>query len=104
MRQEIGIKMRALVLDRLSRNFVSPTVPIVCGLSLAFIACVYGSLEPDIGRSGQARGGGRVSPFPTASAQDVADTIAMGMRASLEPNSLRRPPRTNRPTRPRSRS
>lgn len=85
MRQEIGIKMRALVLDRLSRNFVSPTVPIVCGLSLAFIACVYGSLEPQTDDLARLAAEAEASQFPTASAQDVADTIAMGMRASFEP-------------------
>jgi len=84
MRQEIGIKMRALVLDRLSRDIVSPTVPLVCGLSLAFIACVYGSLEP------QAQDPARLAAMTEATeaqanAQDVAETIAMGMRASLEP-------------------
>ena len=85
MRQEIGIKMRALVLDRLSRNFVSPTVPIVCGLSLAFIACIYGSLEPPADDLGRLAAEAEASQFQTASAQDVADTIAMGMRASFEP-------------------
>jgi hypothetical protein len=76
--------MRALVLDRLSRDIMSPTVPIVCGLSLAFIACVYGSLEP------QAQDPARLAAMTEAAeaqanAQDVAETIAMGMRASLEP-------------------
>ncbi len=84
MRQEIGIKMRALVLDRFSRDIVSPTVPIVCGLSLAFIACVYGSLEP------QAEDMARLAAMTEATqlqanAQDVAETISMGMRASFEP-------------------
>ena len=84
MRQEIGLKMRAFVLDRLSRDIVSPTVPIVCGLSLAFIACVYGSLEP------QAEDPARLAAMTqateaAANAQDVAETIAMGMRASFEP-------------------
>ncbi|HTO78272.1 MAG TPA: DUF2778 domain-containing protein [Methylocystis sp.] len=84
MTQEIGVKMRALVLDRLSRDIVSPTIPVVCGLSLAFIACVYGSLEP------QAEDPARLAAMvdatqAQANAQDVAETIAMGMRASLEP-------------------
>jgi Tlde1 domain len=84
MRQEIGLKMRAFVLDRLSRDIVSPTVPIVCGLSLAFIACVYGSLEP------QTEDPARLAAMTqateaAANAQDVAETIAMGMRASFEP-------------------
>ncbi len=84
MRQEIGLKMRAFVLDRLSRDIVSPTVPIVCGLSLAFIACVYGSLEP------QAEDPAKLAAMTqateaAANAQDVAETIAMGMRASFEP-------------------
>jgi len=85
MRQEIGVKMRALVLDRLSRNIVSPTVPIVCGLSLAFIACVYGSLEPQAEDPTKLAAQAGASRFPVANAQDVADTIAMGMRASFEP-------------------
>ncbi len=83
MRQEIGLKMRTLVLDRLSRNFVSPTVPMVCGLSLAFIACVYGSLEPQANDLDKLAALAEASP--TANTQDVADTISMGMRASLEP-------------------
>ena len=85
MRQEIGLKMRTLVLDRLSRNIVSPTVPIVCGLSLAFIACVYGSLEPQANDLDKLAAMAEASQSPAANAQDVADTIAMGMRASLEP-------------------
>ena len=85
MRQEIGIKMRALVLDRLSRNIVSPTVPIVCGLSLAFIACIYGSLEPPADDLARLAAEADASQLQTASAQDVADTISMGMRSSFEP-------------------
>ncbi|ARN80288.1 DUF2778 domain-containing protein [Methylocystis bryophila] len=85
MTQQIGVKMRALVLDRLSRNIVSPTVPVVCGLSLAFLACVYGSLEPRANDPDKLAPTARGSQFPAATAQDVAETIAMGMRASLEP-------------------
>jgi Protein of unknown function (DUF2778) len=85
MRQEIGLKMRTLVLDRLSRNFVSPTVPIVCGLSLAFIACVYGSLEPQANDLDKLAAMAEASQSRAANTQEVADTIAMGMRASLEP-------------------
>lgn len=85
MTQQIGVKMRALVLDRLSRDIVSPTVPVVCGLSLAFLACVYGSLEPRANDSDRIAPTARGSQFPMADAQDIADTLAMGMRASLEP-------------------
>ena len=84
MRQEIGVKMRALVLDRLSRDIVSPTVPIVCGLSLAFIASVYGSLEPQVQDPARLAAMTEATEA-TANAQDVAETISMGMRASFEP-------------------
>jgi hypothetical protein len=85
MRQEIRIKMRAFVVHHLSRNIVSPTIPVVCGLSLSFLACVYGSLEPPADDLAKLAATAEASEAATASAQDVADTIAMGMRASLEP-------------------
>ena len=91
--------MRALVLDRLSRNIVSPTVPIVCGLSLAFIACIYGSLEPPADDLARLAAEADAAQLQTASAQDVADTISMGMRSSFEPE-VAAPPADQSPATP----